>query len=208
MIDRWNIVTIGNLSRNRYWGESDAAPVRPALCTCTCVTSGHSRLLVDPSVADSRNMAVELARRTGMQPADITTVFITHAHTDHHAGLSAFPDAEWLAAPTVAKEINETGRYAKPVMPATDRILDTIDVLGTPGHAPGHHSLRFDWNGYRIVVAGDAVMTRDFWLDRQGYFNSVDFDLVADTMDHLAGLADIIVPGHDNYFLVAPGSHA
>ena len=49
-------------------------------------------------------------------------------------------------------------------------------------------------------------MTRDFWLGRQGFHNSVDFDLAAQTMDQLAAAADIIIPGHDNYFLVhGPG---
>jgi len=34
-----------------------------------------------------------------------------------------------------------------------------------------------------------------------GYFNTVDFDLSARTMDKIATIADIVVPGHDNYFL-------
>ena len=53
--------------------------------------------------------------------------------------------------------------------------------------------------------AGDSVPTRDFFLERRGYFNAVDFELSARTMDRLASVADIIVPGHDNYFLVQPG---
>ena len=32
--------------------------------------------------------------------------------------------------------------------------------------------------------------------------NAVDFEQSARTMDKLAAIADIIVPGHDNYFLV------
>ena len=32
--------------------------------------------------------------------------------------------------------------------------------------------------------------------------NSVDFELSAKTIDVLANMADIIVPGHDNYLLV------
>ena len=34
-IKRWDVITLGNLSRNRYWGEGDAKGVRPAICTCT-----------------------------------------------------------------------------------------------------------------------------------------------------------------------------
>ena len=67
MIHRWDIVTIGNLSRNRYWGEGDATPVRPALCTCTFIDGHGFRLLVDPSLADRQKMEAELERRTGLQ---------------------------------------------------------------------------------------------------------------------------------------------
>src|SRR5690349_8754040 len=30
LVQRWDVVTIGNLSRNRYWGEPDAKGLRPA----------------------------------------------------------------------------------------------------------------------------------------------------------------------------------
>ncbi len=201
MIHRWSIVTIGNLSRNRYWGEGDEQLVRPALCTCTLIDGHGFQLLVDPSLADRQKMEIELDRRTGLQLGEIGAVFVTHAHGDHHAGLMHFPDAAWLAAPGVAEAINKAGKYAKAVMPATGQIVDGIDLVPTPGHTADHHSLRFDWNDNSIVVAGDAVMTWDFWRHRQGYFNSMDIEQVARTMDHLAGIADIIVPGHDNYFL-------
>lgn len=203
MIHRWDIVTIGNLSRNRYWGEADAQPVRPALCTCTFVKGPDFRLLVDPSMADRQAMDAELHRRTGLHLAEITTLFVTHAHGDHHAGLVHFSDADWFAAPAVAEAINRTGQYHKQVIPAATRIVNTVDLVPTPGHTLDHHSLRFDCDDCSAVIAGDAVMTQDFWRHRQGYFNSADFDLAARTMDRLAAIADIIVPGHDNYFLVA-----
>jgi hypothetical protein len=43
---RWDIICIGNLSRNRYWGESEARPVRTALCTSLLVACDELRLLV------------------------------------------------------------------------------------------------------------------------------------------------------------------
>jgi glyoxylase-like metal-dependent hydrolase (beta-lactamase superfamily II) len=82
-----------------------------------------------------------------------------------------------------------------------ERILDATDVLHTPGHTLDHHSLRFDCEGRSVLIAADAAMTRDFWLDRRGYFNSADMNLAGRTIEHLATLADVVVPGHDNYFL-------
>jgi len=199
---RWDIVTIGNLSRNRYWGESDDVAVRPAMCTSTLIRGENFCLLVDPPIGDAERMAAELDRRAGLKPADVTAIFVTHGHGDHLAGVQNFPDATWLAAPDVAETLNEAGRFEKEFAPAAGRLFDALDVVATPGHTLDHHSLRFRCDGLSVVVAGDAVMTRDFWVHRQGFFNSVDFETAARTMDALAETADIIIPGHDNYFLV------
>src|SRR5690348_14902841 len=91
-VKRWDVLTLGNLSRNRYWGEGDEKGVRGAICTCTLITGENFRLLVDPSLADAGEMAKELDRRTGLKPRDITAVFVTHEHGDHFAGLAHFPD--------------------------------------------------------------------------------------------------------------------
>jgi len=200
-VRRWDVVTIGNLSRNRYWGESDAKGVRAAICTCTLIAGDGFRLLVDPSLADATDMARELDRRTGVKPGDITAVFVTHEHGDHFAGLDHFPGVKWLAAPAVAEILNKSGRWSRRIEGVTDRLFDAVEVIPTPGHTHTHHSLRFDCDGLSVVVAGDAVATRDFFRERRGYFTAVDVELSARMMDKLAAVADIIVPGHDNCFL-------
>lgn len=50
------------------------------------------------------------------------------------------------------------------------------------------------------AVCGDAVMTRDFFKAQVGYYNSVDFDRSKQSIAILAGMVEVIVPGHDNYF--------
>ena len=199
---RWDIVTIGNISRNRYWGEGDDRGVRPAICTCTLITGESFRLLVDPSLKDEEQMRAELDRRTGCRIEDIDAVFLTHEHGDHHFGLKHFPKAKWLAAPPVAALLNASGQYERAIAPDAGPLFGTIDVLPTPGHCLSHHSLRFDCEGRSVAIAADAAMNRDFWNDRRGYFNSADFALATQSIDALAQIADIVVPGHDNYFLV------
>ncbi len=200
-VRRWDVITIGNLSRNRYWGESDAKGVRSAICTCTLITGDGFRLLVDPSLAEAADMARELDRRTGLKPRDVNAIFVTHEHGDHFAGVAHFPEAKWLAAPAVAEILNKSAKRPHSFENAPDRLFDAVEVIGTPGHTNSHHSLRFDCGGLSVVVAGDAVATRDFFRERRGYFNAVDFALSARTMDKVAARSDIIVPGHDNYFL-------
>ena len=200
MIRRWDIITIGNLSRNLYWGEEDDEARRSAICTCTLLTGDGFRLLVDPSLSDPASMVTELDRRTGMTPDQITHVFITHEHGDHHVGMIHFPEARWLAAAPVVDKLNGLTEYGGKVKPAEGRIPDSVRMLPTPGHTMTHHSLEFECEGATTIVTGDAVMTRDFWRDRRGYFNSVDFDLVKATMEWLATRADVLIPGHGNWF--------
>ena len=203
-VKRWDIVTIGNLSRNRYWGESDARGVRPAICTCTLIQGEGFRLLVDPSLEHEEEMARELDRRTGCKLQDIDAVFVTHEHADHWAGLTHYAKARWLAGPETAALLNRTNKLPKSVEGATGSLFDALQNVPTPGHTMSLTSLRFDCEGLSVVVAGDAVATHDFWRDRRGYFNCVDFDLSARSMQKIASLADIVVPGHDNYFLAVP----
>jgi glyoxylase-like metal-dependent hydrolase (beta-lactamase superfamily II) len=202
MVHRWDIISIGNLSRNRYWGESDGQSYRSALCTSTLITGDGFRMLVDPPYGDLERMASELFRRTGAKIDDVDTVFLTHQHGDHVVGLKHFPHATWLAAPEVAEIINGSGKFDKSVEAAGSQVFGCVEPIHTPGHTLSHHSLKFDWDGYRVVIAADAAMTPDFWANRQGYFNSVDFDAAARSIEKLHKLADIVVPGHDNYFMV------
>ncbi len=202
-VTRWDVITIGNLSRNRFWGESDEHRLRDAWCTCTLISGASFRLLVDPSLRDPAAMASELDRRTGLKPEAIDAVFITHHHGDHHWGLEAFPAAKWYAVTPVAELINRENAYSKPVEAAPHRLCGAVDVIATPGHTHQHHSLHFTCEGQSIVIAGDAVMTRDFFVHRQGYFNTADLGQAAHTIEEIARIADIVVPGHDNYFMVA-----
>lgn len=197
---RCDIITIGHLSRNCFWGESNERAFRAACCTTTLIRGTDFTLLVDPAHENAEQMAFELFRRTGLPLSAVDAVFLTHDHTDHHAGLRHFPQAQWFAGEETAARVNASGCYDKAVLPVTGRLLATIDVIPTPGHCAGHQGLRFTTSIHAVVVAGDAVMTRDFWDHRTGMYHSQDMDAVVRTIDKLAEVADIIVPGHDNYF--------
>ena len=201
-VKRWSIVTIGNLSRNRYWGEPDTKALRGAICTCTLISGDGFELLVDPSLSGRDEMAKELDRRAGLKLSDISAVFVTHEHGDHFAGIEHFDRAAWYAAAPVAEILNATKRLTRVLAPAPQTLLGAVEVNPTPGHTRSHHSLMFRGGGRRIVAAGDAVATLDFWRERRSYFNAVDPLEAARTMARLADAADIVIPGHDNYFLV------
>lgn len=200
-VTHWDVVTIGNLSRNRYWGESEEKSLHAVICTCTIITGKNFHVIVDPSLKDGKEMADELKRRTGLTPDDIDIVFVTHEHGDHHVGMPHFPKAKWLANPLAAAAINKAENYLKEVEPAGEKLFDCIDVVPAPGHTPGTSGLRFDYKGLSVFVAGDSVATKDFWDEGRMYFKALDMDESKRTMKKIASLSNIVVPGHDNYFL-------
>jgi glyoxylase-like metal-dependent hydrolase (beta-lactamase superfamily II) len=200
-IIHWDIITIGNLSRNRYWGESEEKSLHSVICTTTIITGKNFHVIVDPSLSDPKAMAEELKRRTGLTPDDIDVAFVTHEHGDHHCGLPAFPKAKWLATAEAASIINKTAKYEKNVEAAGNSLFDAIDVIAAPGHTPGTAGLRFDYRGLSVFVAGDALATRDFWDDGRIYFKALDQEVAKQSMKKIASISNIVVPGHDNYFV-------
>jgi glyoxylase-like metal-dependent hydrolase (beta-lactamase superfamily II) len=199
-VRHWDIITIGNLSLNRYWGESDVKAIHSVICTCTVISGDDFHIIVDPSLADEAAMATELERRTGLKPDNIDTVFITHQHGDHVAGLKHFQNARWLAGPEVASALNKTAGFPKQIEPAGNILFGAIEVISTPGHTPDHCSLRFDYRGLSIVIAGDSIATKDFWDEKRAYYNVMDAAESKRSMLKIDSIADIIVPGHDNCF--------
>ena len=107
----------------------------------------------------------------GVQPDEVTVVVNSHLHFDHAGNNRAFPKATFVV------QAEHLG-YAKgrPNFPAIywddpalrylptagrARVAAGIDVVPTPGHAPGHQSLVVDLaETGRVVLCGDAAFTR------------------------------------------------
>ena len=108
----------------------------------------------------------------GVKPDDVAIVVNSHLHFDHAGNNGAFPratfvvQAEHLAFakgkpnfPGVYWDIAEL-RYL-PVTGRT-RVASGVEVVPTPGHAPGHQSLVVDLaESGRVVLTGDAAFTRE-----------------------------------------------
>ncbi len=204
---QWDVLTIGHLSRNRYWGETDDRAYREPLCTSTLIrTAGHT-VVVDPGLPPKAMVRV-LDRRGGIAPDSVDIVFLTHFHGDHRVGLAAFPNAVWYM-PSAEIEHGKTQlaldspdrRVLDLIRPAGQELIPGIRVIATPGHSVGHASLVFESDGLRVVVAGDAAMTRDFFRHSDYYFNTVDPEAAVASIASVADEADVVVPGHDNSFL-------
>jgi N-acyl homoserine lactone hydrolase len=204
---KWDVLTIGYLSRNKFWGESSDKGYRSPRCTCTLIRTNGRTIIVDPSCPPEEMLQV-LDQRTGLKAEQITDVFLTHFHGDHRYGIEAFPHAKWFMPEReiehcrgqVPAESPESLLLTK-LIPVDRSLMPGIEILHTPGHSEGHGSLVFACEGLTVVVAGDAAMTKDFYLARDYYFNTSDPEAAVKSIDGIARIADIIVPGHDNYFM-------
>jgi glyoxylase-like metal-dependent hydrolase (beta-lactamase superfamily II) len=204
MTDRtdFSIVNIGTLSMNKFWGEVDRK--RSPNATCTLLDVNGVRLLVDPS-PHPEQLEQRLFATTGLHLNGIDMVFVTHYHADHRFGLELFTGKPWLMAAAGLDEWRATTPQDQALIsafsPAEHHLPPDVTLLATPGHTRAHYSLRAQTEHGWLVIAGDAVMTKEFFAAGEGFHNSVDFASAHDSIRLIHDNADIVVPGHGNYFL-------
>ena len=115
----------------------------------------------------------------GVGPQDVDYVLCTHLHTDHIGWNTQLVDGRWV--PTFAR-----ARYLMPgpdnqmlaekaapqhresVLPVIEagqaefvepghRLGDHVSLIATPGHTPGHVSVRIESGGRVAIITGDAL---------------------------------------------------
>lgn len=152
----------------------------------------------------------------------ITRVVITHLHFDHAGGLALLPPSVpiiiqrrgWEAghdAAAVKKNFFLPGDYRNVdeqiVLVDGDHDLlgdGSIQLLLTPGHTPGHQSVRV---GERLVLGGDVTHFASGLDDHRFPIFADDFAAQAASADRLRALRDagaVVRPGHDPAVLL-PG---
>jgi glyoxylase-like metal-dependent hydrolase (beta-lactamase superfamily II) len=170
--------------------------------TCLLVDTGAHRVLVDtgageigrhaaavmPGVDHATTVTGALVanlRAAGVDPADVDTVIVTHAHPDHvggtldAAGALTFPNAhyyvaaaEWAfwrsnaaAARAPASMVDAARRNLDALrgrvtlVDEDARIVPGITALATPGHTPGHLALALSSGRDRLYHAADAALS-------------------------------------------------
>src|SRR5688572_14523796 len=216
---RLDIISIGTLSRNRLWNESDAR--RTPHATTSLVRAGDRHILVDPGLPPPAIIA-RLFERTGMTPDRIDTVFLTNFRPSHRAGLSAFPRARVVMneveQQAVRQHLERLVNQARPedidrttmqeelellerIAPAEDKLAPAVDLFPLFGYSPGQSGLLVAAPTSTILIAGDAVPTQEHFLAGQVLPDAYDIRAAQDAMREVYEIADQIVPGHDNVFI-------
>ena len=220
MAVRVEIISIGTLSRNPFWGEAGA--VRASHATTTLIREGATHVLVDPSLP-AEVLVHRLSERAGIGPDRIDQVFLTNFRPIHRRGLPAFPDADWLIAreereaieahlkkvieETTAAGDTESRREAEEELailgrtqPAPEKLAPSIHLFPSPGVTPGSAALLVP-EAHTWVIAGDAIITREHYDEGRIFERCVDPEQARESFVEITEVADIIVPGHGNMFL-------
>lgn len=144
---------------------------------CYLVKDEDSLTLIDTAIPGSEKNILNIARDLGLP---IKSIVLTHAHFDHIGSLDALhnllPDAEILITARDARFLSGNmsldpsepqtklrGSYQKIITHPTRFIANgdrvgPLEVIGTPGHTPGHIALFDTRDG--SLIAGDAFQTR------------------------------------------------
>jgi glyoxylase-like metal-dependent hydrolase (beta-lactamase superfamily II) len=216
---RVDIISIGTLSGNRLWNETQ--PIRTPHATTTLIRSGQQHILIDPGLPPAI-LAARLHERTGLRPEDIDTLFLTCFRPAHRAGVAAFPRARILihAAEQLAIRehlenlldrarenqidpaiIQQELKLLNACRPADDRTAPHVDLFPLPGYTPGTCGLLVSLPTLTTLIAGDAVPTAEHFLAGQLLPDTWNRAQAQQSLQEVYEIADLIIPGHDNLFL-------
>jgi len=132
----------------------------------------------------------------GFSVDDIKMIINTHLHTDH-IGCNSMFNVEKYADPEIS---NKSGK--KDYLPCPSQISKNILMIETPGHCRGHISIVFNDGGKVVVASGDAIPTKNNYIERVPPRLHTDRAEAMRSFYKIVEIADIIVPGHDEPFFI------
>lgn len=211
---KWKQLTLGHLSRNKFWGEDPDTQYHSVVASSTLVQDGSINILVDPTLPVDA-MEHRLQQYCGLSRNDIDIIFATHFHTDHRLDAEKYPNAKlYMSAESiqdVADLRKKGGLFAQIFLngavfdfeAAPPRLTPGVEVHPLPGHTLGLAGLTFTGGGKKILLSGDTIMNSEFYHAREGYYIDASQQKTTASMNWAAEHVDIIVPGHGDWFFTA-----
>ena len=134
---------------------------------------GSGNAEVDERFPARRSRIEDALAAHGIAMADVTAVANCHLHLDHAGQNGRFTGRpifvqrrEWAMVHepdyTVAEWVDVPGLTYE-VLDGEAEVAPGLRVVPTTGHSPGHQSLVVQTSAGPVVIAGQAVLTRDEW---------------------------------------------
>ena len=100
----WKQLTLGHLSRNKFWGEDPDTQYHSVVASSTLVRTGISISLWTRRCWWMRWRA-GFKRYCGIDRKDIDIIFATHFHTDHRLDAEKYPNAKLYMSAESVREV-------------------------------------------------------------------------------------------------------
>ena len=164
----------------------------------------------------------KLYERWGLRLANVTDVFLTSFDADRTRTLDGLAHAKWyMHEPEIERAKQDACESLQHVerddeleeflegqlkkldifQVPDDHFMSGVDLFPLHGHTLGTCGLLLPTPKRTIVIAGDAIPTREH-LERLTVLPSTtDIESAQDSMKECVEIADIIVPGRDNILL-------
>ncbi len=195
----------------------------PAFCGVYLIegrdAGGRRRVVFDFGHVGRRRPLLTALEERGLTPADVDTVVVSHTHWDHIQNADLFDGARVLLHADEQRALRTAPRYGLGTPRWTAAILDGMDVRTTgegdavmpgvrvvdlPGHTPGSIGLAVTTDAGLAVLTGDAVATAGSLRSGLCLGAVPDPGRADASVARVAGLADLVFPGHDRPFRVTP----
>jgi N-acyl homoserine lactone hydrolase len=158
-------------------------PARLAGPAETALTRSPFGASTVPVLCKGQTVAGQL-NRLGLRPSDIHDVVCTHVDWDHCGGNALFAGTNfWIQEDHFQAAVDDrAGRYPEAdwrtpgiewcLVRGRVEVWPGLELIPTPGHAPGHQSVLVNLRRRPVLICGDAIASREkmvagHWLDQE-----------------------------------------